>query len=89
MRIDGNVELTKGRVRYTVVYMVGIQRITVQRGAESLAVKPKRMEETKPTTPTQSLRFTKILLGWKTCKHYYETDELTQPKANPTQEKLD
>ena len=28
-----------------------------------------------------------ILLGWKTCKYYYETDEPPQPKANPTQEK--
>ena len=29
-----------------------------------------------------------ILLGWKTCKYYYETDELPNPKANPTQEKV-
>ena len=29
-----------------------------------------------------------ILLGWKTCEYYYETDRPTpQPKANPTQEK--
>ena len=28
-----------------------------------------------------------ILLGWKTCKYYYETEETPQPKANPTQEK--
>ena len=29
-----------------------------------------------------------ILMGWKTCKYYYETDELPNPKANPTQEKI-
>ena len=33
------------------------------------------------------------MLGWKTCGHYHETDEFpnprpTQPKANPTREKL-
>ena len=26
-----------------------------------------------------------ILLGWKTCEHYYETDELPNPR--PTQPK--
>ena len=29
-----------------------------------------------------------ILMGWKTCKYYYETDELPNPKANPTQGKI-
>ena len=27
-----------------------------------------------------------IVLGWGTCKYYYETDEL--PKANPTPQKI-
>ena len=29
-----------------------------------------------------------ILLGRKTYKYYYETDQTSQPKANPTQEKI-
>ena len=29
-----------------------------------------------------------IMLGWKTCKDCYETDEVPNPKANPTQEKI-
>ena len=29
-----------------------------------------------------------IMLGWKTYKYYYETDELPKPKANSTQAKL-
>ena len=34
-----------------------------------------------------SLRFAKIMLGWKTYTYYCETDLTHQPKANPTQEK--
>ena len=29
-----------------------------------------------------------ILLDWKAYKHYYETDELPKPKANPIKNKL-
>ena len=29
-----------------------------------------------------------ILMGWKTCKYYYETDELPNPKATQPKEKL-
>ena len=29
-----------------------------------------------------------ILFAFKTCKYCYETDELPNPKANPTQQKL-
>ena len=28
-----------------------------------------------------------VMLGWKKINYYYETDELPQPKANPTREK--
>ena len=40
------------------------------------------------TTPCHSnrvLAIYQIMLGWKTCKHYYETDELPNPR--PTQPK--
>ena len=29
-----------------------------------------------------------VLLGWKTCKYYYETVELPNPRPTPTQDKL-
>ena len=30
-----------------------------------------------------------VLLGWKTFKYYYETDELPNPRPTKPQEKLD
>ena len=45
---------------------------------------------TLPTTPLQTLgclAIYLIILGWKTYKCYHETDEIPNPKANPTQEK--
>ena len=40
---------------------------------------------TRPPFVLGCLRYTKILLGWKTYKYYYETDELPNPR--PTQPK--
>ena len=48
---------------------------------------PHRPAEGYVFTAVRCLRYTRylILLGWKTCKYYYETDELPNPR--PTQPK--
>ena len=45
-------------------------------------------EHTLHSTAIRVFAIHQILLGWKTCKYYYETDELTNPGPKPTQEKL-
>ena len=49
---------------------------------------PTLLSKTPHTTINRALAMYLVMLSWKTCKNCYETDELPNPQANPTQGKI-